>query len=145
MDIRIGAHIPEEYIEDLTQRIDIYKKIASIETKEDALDVLDELIDRFGEPPSSVKGLVDVSLLRNTAARMGINKITQKNDSLIFLQETFDLEMASYVAANLKGRIMVNMGKEPYLAVRVLKGEKAIDAMRIALECMDQFKKEKNA
>ena len=113
VDIRIGAHIPEEYIEDLTQRIDIYKKIASIETKEDALDVLDELIDRFGEPPNSVKGLVDVSLLRNTAARMGINKITQKNDSLIFLQETFDLEMASYVAASLKGRIMVNMGKEP--------------------------------
>ena len=145
VDIRIGAHIPEEYIEDLTQRIDIYKKIASIETKEDALDVLDELIDRFGEPPNSVKGLVDVSLLRNTAARMGINKITQKNDSLIFLQETFDLEMASYVAASLKGRIMVNMGKEPYLAVRVLKGEKAIDAMRIALECMDQFKKEKKS
>ena len=40
---------------------------------------------------------------------------------------------------------MVNMGKEPYLAVRVLKGEKPVDAMRIALECMDQFRKEKKA
>ena len=143
VDIRIGAHIPESYIEDLTQRIDIYKKIAAVENKEDALDVLDELIDRFGEPPTSVKGLVDVSLLRNTAARMGINKISQKNDSLIFLQENFDLELASYVAANLKGRIMVNMGKEPYLAARILKGEKPIEVMRMALECMDQFKAEK--
>ncbi|MBQ8598677.1 MAG: transcription-repair coupling factor, partial [Oscillospiraceae bacterium] len=145
VDISIGAHIPEEYIEDLTQRLDIYKKIASIETKEDALDILDELIDRFGEPPNSVKGLVDVSLLRNTAARMGISKITQKNDSLIFLQETFDLETASHLAATLKGRIMVNAGKEPYLAVRVLKGEKPVDAMRIALEAMDQFKQAKQA
>ncbi len=143
VDIRIGAHIPEEYIEDLTQRIDIYKKIASVETREDALDVLDELIDRFGEPPSSVKGLVDVSLLRNTAARMGINKISQKNDSLIFQQETFDLEMASYLAATLKGRIMVNMGKDPYLASRVLKGEKPVDAMAIVLNAMDEFRKQK--
>ncbi len=143
VDIRIGAHIPEEYIEDLTQRIDIYKKIAAIETKADALDVLDELIDRFGEPPSSVQGLVDVSLLRNTAARMGINKISQKNDSLIFQQEKFDIEMASYLAANLKGRIMVNMGKDPYLAARVLKGEKPIDSMASVLTCMDQFKAEK--
>ena len=84
-------------------------------------------------------------LLRNTAARMGINKISQKNDSLIFLQENFDLELASYVAANLKGRIMVNMGKEPYLAARILKGEKPIEAMRIALDCMNQFKAEKKA
>ncbi len=143
VDIRIGAHIPEEYIEDLTQRIDIYKKIAAVETKEDALDVLDELIDRFGEPPNSVKGLVDVSLLRNTAARMGINKISQKNDSLIFQQETFDLEMASYLAATLKGRIMVNMGKDPYLASRVLKGEKPVDAMAIVLNTMDEFRKQK--
>jgi len=145
VDIRIGAHIPEEYIEDLSQRIDIYKKIASIETKDDALDVLDELIDRFGDPPTSVKGLVDVSLLRNTAARMGVCKISQKNDSLIFQQEHFDMELASYLAANLKGRVMVNVGKEPYLAVRVLKGEKPVDAMRIALECMDTFAESKKA
>lgn len=145
IDIRIGAHIPEDYIGDLSQRIDIYKKIASIETKEDALDVLDELIDRFGDPPASVEGLVDVSLLRNTAARLGISKISQKGDSLIFLQEKFDLELASHLAAELKGRVMVNVGKEPYLAVRVLKGEQPIDAMRVALETMDKDrKKEEN-
>lgn len=143
VDIRIGAHIPETYIEDLSQRIDIYKKIASIETKEDSLDILDELIDRFGEPPTSVKGLVDVSLLRNTAARMGINKITQKNELLIFQQETFDLDAASHLAATLKGRVMVNAGKEPYLAVRIQKGEKPVDAMRLALEAMDQWKQSK--
>ena len=53
------------------------------------------------------------------------------------------MEMASYLAANLKGRVMVNVGKEPYLAVRVLKGEKPVDAMRIALESMDSFTESK--
>ena len=134
VDVRIGAHIPEEYISDLSQRIDIYKKIVAIETKEDALDVFDELIDRFGEPPAAVKGLVDVSLLRNTAARIGVIKISQRNDTLIFVQENFNLEIASRLAAELKGRVMVNAGKEPYIAVKIFKGEKPIDAMRITLE-----------
>ena len=51
VDIRIGAHIPEDYIESLPQRIDIYKKIASVENEKDASDIIDELIDRFGTPP----------------------------------------------------------------------------------------------
>ena len=137
VDVRIGAHIPEKYIEDMGQRIDIYKKIASVETKEDAMDILDELIDRFGDPPSAVKGLVDVSLLRNTAARLGISEISQKNDTLIFRQEVFDMERASYLAAALSGRVMVNAGAKPYLAVRMLKGEQPTDTMRLALEAME--------
>ena len=56
VDIRVGAHIPEDYIDNLAQRIDIYKKIAGIETEDDAMDLIDELIDRFGEPPEAVIG-----------------------------------------------------------------------------------------
>lgn len=55
VDIRIGAHIPEDYIESLPQRIDIYKKIASVENEKDASDIIDELIDRFGTPPRQSK------------------------------------------------------------------------------------------
>jgi len=141
IDIRIGAHIPEDYISDLGQRIDIYKKIASVENHDDALDVLDELIDRFGEPPASVKGLVDVSLLRNSAARLGIDRVTQRGDSLIFQQPQFDLEAASYLASQLKKRIMVSAGKEPYLAARVLTGEQPLDVMRLVLDSWTRWEK----
>ena len=82
IDIRIEAHIPPRYIENQAQRIEVYRKIAGIRTYEDSLDVMDELIDRFGEPPASVKGLIDVSLLRHTASRMGITEITQKNNEI---------------------------------------------------------------
>ena len=92
VDIRIGAHIPEDYIESLPQRIDIYKKIASVENEKDASDIIDELIDRFGTPPEAVKGLVDVSLLRNMAAGLGIREISQRTDSLLFYPETVDMQ-----------------------------------------------------
>lgn len=136
VDVRIGAHIPEDYIESLAQRIDIYKKIASIQNDADALDITDELIDRFGDPPEAVKGLIDVSLLRNTAAQIGIKEISQRSDSLLFYPETVDMEAASRLAAALKGRVMLNAGAKPYLMVKTAKGEKPIDTMRLALEIL---------
>ena len=136
VDIRIGAHIPEDYIESLPQRIDIYKKIASVENEKDASDIIDELIDRFGTPPEAVKGLVDVSLLRNMAAGLGIREISQRTDSLLFYPETVDMQVASRLAAGLKGRVMLNAGAKPYLAVKVAKGEKPVDTMRLALTMM---------
>ena len=136
VDIRIGAHIPEDYIESLSQRIDIYKKIASIENEGDALDITDELIDRFGDPPEAVKGLIDVSLLRNTAAAQGIKEISQRADSLLLYPEVVDMEKASRLASALKGRVMLNAGAKPYLTVKVAKGEKPLDTMRLALGIM---------
>lgn len=64
MDISIDAFIPDHYIENLSQRIDCYRKIASIGNEEDSRDVIDELIDRYGDPPKSVLGLVNVALTK---------------------------------------------------------------------------------
>ena len=55
IDVQLNAHIPEDYIENLSQRIDVYKKIASIKTAEDKMDLIDELIDRFGDIPPTVE------------------------------------------------------------------------------------------
>lgn len=133
IDIRLDAHIPEQYIESLAQRIDIYKKIASVQDQEDVLDITDELIDRFGEPPVSVKGLIDVALMRNTASALGIKEITQRDDRIVLYPEALDMEMASSMAARLKGRVMVNAGTKPYISVKIAKGVDPIDALREAL------------
>ena len=63
VDLRVDAFIPEKYIADGPGRIEAYKRIAAIQTPEDAADVLDELIDRYGDPPPSVSDLVNVCLL----------------------------------------------------------------------------------
>ena len=54
MALRVDAFIPEKYIADGPGRIEAYKRIAAIQKAEDAADVLDELIDRYGDPPPSV-------------------------------------------------------------------------------------------
>ncbi|MEG1436668.1 MAG: transcription-repair coupling factor, partial [Oscillospiraceae bacterium] len=83
IDVQIDAHIPDDYIISVPQRLAIYRRIAGIRTNDDAMDVTDELIDRFGEPPESVLGLIEVSLLRNTAAQLGIYEIGQRGDNLL--------------------------------------------------------------
>ena len=66
------------------QRMDLYRRIALIENEEDADNMTDELIDRFGEPPKSVMTLINVALLRGEAAQAGIREITQKAGRLYF-------------------------------------------------------------
>ena len=67
IDISVDAHIPESYVESLTLRLDVYRRIADIRSNEDADDVIDELQDRFGKIPNSVLGLIDIALVRNKA------------------------------------------------------------------------------
>lgn len=136
IDVRINAHIPEDYIRNLSQRIDIYKKIASVQTPDDALDITDELIDRFGEPPRAVKGLVDVALMRNTASGLGILEITQRDDKIIIYPEMLQMEMAAAVASKMRGRVMVNAGAKPYFSVLIPKGTDPVDTIRDALSNM---------
>ncbi len=78
IDLQISAHIPEDYVTVNTQRLEVYRRIADIRSHEDSLDVYDELIDRFGEPPAAVCGLIDVALLRNMAADQGFFEIKQQ-------------------------------------------------------------------
>ena len=78
IDLQVSAHIPEDYVTVNTQRLEVYRRIADIRSHEDSLDVYDELIDRFGEPPAAVCGLIDVALLRNMAADQGFLKSSSR-------------------------------------------------------------------
>ncbi len=132
VDIQIDAHIPEKYISNLSQRIDVYKKIACVRTETDCMEMLDELIDRFGDPPASVKGLIDIAMLRNTAAMLGFTEINQKGDALLMVPEKLDMALAGVLASVLNGRVFVNAGAKPYISVKMKKGQSALDTMREA-------------
>ena len=136
IDIRVDAHIPESYIESLPQRLAIYKRIADIRTEEDASDCLDELIDRYGDPPKSVEGLIKISLLRNTASKLGIYEIGQKSDSLLLYSQLIDMKAVALLGKMLRGRIMVSAGNKPYIAVKKLPKQTPIDAIEEAFAVM---------
>jgi transcription-repair coupling factor (superfamily II helicase) len=134
IDLQVTAHIPETYIASNAQRLDVYRLIADIRTHEDSLDVYDELIDRFGEPPVAVQGLIDVALLRNMAASVGIYEVKQQQDTLLLHQRKLDLAVGSRMSGTLKGRVMINAGPKPYFAVKIRAGLTPLDTLREALE-----------
>jgi len=124
IDLNISAHIPEDYIESLSARIGIYKRIADIRDDEDVSDVIDELCDRFGEPPKSVMGLIDIALLRNKAAAMGISEITGTQNSVILHTESFNTQLISKLSEKFSGRFSVSAAAKPALVIKLLKGER---------------------
>lgn len=109
VDIQITAHIPEDYIESLNQRLDIYRKIALVKTDADETDIIDELIDRYGEPPKEILGLISVAKLRNTAANMGIIEIGQHSGCLRFYMKQFKPESIAELSGIYRSRLRLNL------------------------------------
>ena len=79
--------------------MDIYRRIALIRTEEEADDLTDELIDRFGDPPPGVNALIHVALLRGEAGKAGVTDISQKQGYLKFTLRDFDMEKLSALYA----------------------------------------------
>lgn len=134
VDIQLDAHIPESYIANLSHRLEFYRRISDIRTHEDALEVTDELIDRFGDPPKSVQGLIDVALIRSEAARMGVYEIAEKNDTLSLYQKKFDVQQVANIIKNSKYKVLFNAGNKPHLFVKLRSGDSPIAVLREILE-----------
>ena len=137
VDMQIQAHIPENYISNLSQRLEIYRRIADIRTRDDALDVTDELIDRFGEPPESVNGLIEVALLRNLASELGIYEIKQQSDVLLLYKNQIDMKQVSALIGSMRSRVMLNAGAKPYISVKIQSGATPLDTLTEILNAIE--------
>lgn len=140
VDIQIDAYIPEDYISNQAQRVDCYRKIARIQTEEDGLDITDELIDRYGDPPKSVLGLVEVARLRNTASSVNITEITQNGDALRFYIQKFEMERIAAVSEHYGARMQLETMGRAHLAVKLNKTDKPLDVMRTVIMSMSGAK-----
>ena len=74
VNLHVDAYLPEDYIGDEIQRMEVYRRIAALATEADREDIVDELIDRFGTPPAVVDTLLDVSQLRALLSRLGVTQ-----------------------------------------------------------------------
>lgn len=111
--------------------MDLYRRIAAIRTDEDASDLLDEMLDRYGEAPKSVLALLDVALLRAAAAEVFITDITQRAGVVAF---TFDsrVDVPSLMAVcsmpGYRNRLRLSAGEPPRLRLHLAPGEDALSA-----------------
>lgn len=138
IDLPISAHIPDEYIREYSAKLDMYRRIADIRTMEDSLDVYDELIDRFGEPPEAVQGLIEVALLRNMAANLGIFEVHQMEDRVLLYPRKLDMKLGAKLTKKLERRVLISAGAKPYYAIRCGKGLTPLDTLREALEVANE-------
>lgn len=131
-DLSVSANIPESYVADAGQRMDLYRRIALIRTEEDADDLLDEIIDRFGDPPPAVTALVQVALLRGEAGRAGVTDITQKGGALRLALADFDMARVSalYARPEYKGRLRVEAASRPGLTLKLPPKARVIEEAR---------------
>jgi transcription-repair coupling factor (superfamily II helicase) len=131
-DLTVSANIPDVYIPASEQRMDFYRRIARVRTNEDADDLRDELIDRFGEPPKSVEALLSVALLRADAASAGITEISQREGNLNFSLAGDALQRVSLLCAApaYRGRLLFSAGERPYLSLRLKKGDDVLSLAR---------------
>ena len=139
VDLRVDAFIPEKYIADGPGRIEAYKRIAAIQTPEDAADVLDELIDRYGDPPPSVSDLVNVSLARVQATAVGVYEVTQKKDTIVLNLEHLDVPMIRGLLVAFNGRVTAGAGNRPYLSVTLQPDEKPLELLQSILKAMAEI------
>ena len=138
-DLTVSANIPDRYVPSAEQRMDLYRRIAAIRTNDEASDLLDEMLDRYGEAPRSVLALLDVALLRAAAAKAGVSDITQKKDVLKFTLGVFRPE-ALVAVCNLtkyKYRLTLAAGDVPALTLKLKPGA---DVLETALTLVEDLK-----
>lgn len=123
-DIKVNAFIPEKYIKRPGDRISMYKRIAAIKTKDDADDVRDELLDRYGDIPKETESLIVIALTRSKCAELGLIKVEEKGGKLaIYPKEVPTRDIAISFATKFPGRVLISMGKEPCFNIKLKAGE----------------------
>ena len=104
------------------------------------MDLIDELIDRYGEPPKAIQGLITVALLRNMAGSLGITEITQRSGMMLFYVKTATMEQIQALVKTFKGRVTVNGSDKPYIAVKIAKDDNPMELMGSVINIMHENK-----
>jgi transcription-repair coupling factor (superfamily II helicase) len=121
IDLNISAYIDDDYISSENQKIGMYKKIASIQEKQDVMDVEDELIDRYGDIPKPVSNLIYIAYLKTLAKTCGFSSIQEKGDNIVFIYKSLaeiDIGIVSKLMEKHRKKLIFSAGTMPYLSYR---------------------------
>lgn len=126
IDIKINAYIDSSYIEDENLRLEMYKKIASIESREDMMEISEELVDRFGDYPKPVEALLEIAYLKAIASQVNITEITEKGNIVILKFKdikSVNMEAIEKAIKEYGGNLVFSSQVQPYLAYKFNKKE----------------------
>ena len=141
-DLNVTANVDQAYVSRGEERMDLYRRMAAIRTQEDADDLLDEIIDRYGEPTKGVLNLIEIALLRANAQKVGIQDIRQKAGDVLFTLTTMDFEAVSQLCADpaYKNRVqLVATAKLPTLRLKLASGVDSLRQSKVFIQKYGNF------
>ncbi len=144
VDINIDSFIPKKFIRDEEIKIEIYKKIAVIEDQKDYSELIDELIDRFGDIPREVENLMDVSLIKSIANKNNIKNIIQTGDKVrldLVDDRNMTLTTIDELSREYGKSINFSLSKSPFIELKIKSN--ILDSTKGLVEKIDSLKKEK--
>ena len=121
IDLKLSSYIPDTFIQESSQKIEIYQNIALCKTEEDLQNVVDEVIDRYGKVPEELNNLLEVCRIKNAARKVGVSKIIQKQASIVFYFEKakMPVEKVDNLLKQYGMKIRFSSGVEPYVTFHI--------------------------
>ena len=128
IDLDVTSFIPETYITDSNQKIEIYQDIALCKDEKDIQDVIDELIDRFGDIPHEVENLLEISRIKQLAKAKGVSKVSSKKDAIVFTYDNnlFDASCVQTLIKKYGNRIRFSPGVKPMITLKIANNSEEI-------------------
>ena len=123
IDLNISSYIPDDFIKDSSQKIEIYQNIALCRTEEDIQNVIDEIIDRYGRMPNEVENLIEIVRIKELARQKNVVKIVQRMENIVFYYESgkYPENMVNNLVQKYGNRIRFSTGIEPYITLGNVK------------------------
>lgn len=147
IDLDATCYIPDEYISDSSQKIEIYQDIALCKNEEDIQNVIDEMIDRFGNMPSEIENLIEIARIKILCKKLNISKVQGKRSFAVFTFELGEFNIdVNELAKNYRNRIKFSQGLKPQITyvLQNATGMKMLKEVEEFLKTIDDFRIKEN-
>ena len=141
IDLDVTSYIPDEYISDSSQKIEMYQNIALCRNEEDIQNVIDEMIDRFGNMPNEIENLLEIARIKMLCKKANIGKVQNRKEFVVFIFETGKQEIdINYLVKKYKNRIKFTQGIKPQITLR-LENSSEKNILKETKEFLREFEK----
>lgn len=121
IDLNVSTYIPDEYIKESSQKIKVYQDIALCRNEEDIQNVIDTVIDIYGDMPIELENLIQIARIKELCKQNHILKISQKMNGIVFNFDanTFRMEIVDILLNKFRNKIKFSPGREPYITYKI--------------------------
>ncbi len=120
IELNVTSYIPDEYILDSNQKIEVYQNIALCRNEEDIQNIIDEIIDRFGDMPQELENLIDIARIKYLSKQINITKIASRKTAVVFtfVQDSLKIEISELIK-RYGNKIKFSSGIKPMITLEI--------------------------